>query len=166
MDIEHQAEHQAEHQIKHRLPIVLRLRAVLHNANLRELAPAKASSRKVHRPHPELTAPGLLGAQPNGLHMNKDLQAPLTAANARPPPAAIEQEELKVAVHDRLLPFVHHIDIRLLPTGDKATSHHPIISTPSLITNRRKISCTNASSNWTPRGQSFSDALTSAGIAK
>ena len=41
----------------------------------------------------------------------------------------------KTALHDRLLPTVHHIDIRLLLGGEEAISHHRMISTPSLITN-------------------------------
>ena len=38
--------------------------------------------------------PGLQGAQPEGLQLNEAITAP-TTANARPPPAAIEQEELE-----------------------------------------------------------------------
>ena len=63
---------------------------------------------------------GLHGAQPNGLHINEDLKAPLTAATTRPPPAAIEQEELEAAEHQ------HHL--------------HQTISTPSLIADQWKRS--------------------------
>ena len=177
------------------LYLVPRRRAVLHKANLRELAPAKVSNRKasfhikshqwnsrrrasaitprrraeggptevrgsqtVQRPHPEL-AHGLQGAFHTGLQLivhrsHEVLIAPGARGLNNP------------ALRDRLLPVVHQMGIRQLPGGEEAMTHHQTILTPSLITDRWKISCTNASSNWTPRGQSFSDTSTSAGIAR